>query len=283
MKTIAENNLGCLQKILKFNAEHQIFFFRITSDLIPFASHPINTFDWQDYFGPKLEEIGDSIRKHNMRISMHPDQFTLINSVDRDIFKRSCKELVYHSSILDLMKLDTSAKVQVHVGGVYGDKEKSMERFVRRFHLLEDCVRRRLVIENDDKLYSLQDCISINRRTELPVLFDIFHHRINGNGEISKRAIKLSSKTWRRKADGFPMVDYSSQKVGASLRQHAESIDLGDFKNFLTETFPLDFDVMLEIKDKEKSAIKAVKAASDDLRFLNTVENCNVGVIKNKP
>jgi UV DNA damage endonuclease len=207
-----EGNLDCVSSILQFNAKHNILFFRITSDLVPFASHPVNMFDWKECFRPKFEEIGDFIRKHNMRISMHPDQFTLINSISKDIFKRSRKELAYHSDILDLMKLDASAKIQVHVGGVYGDKKKSMGRFVKRFYELEDRIRRRLVIENDDKLYNLQDCIRISMKTELPVLFDVFHHRINGTGETVNRALQRASKTWKKKTDDIPVVDYSSKK-----------------------------------------------------------------------
>jgi UV DNA damage endonuclease len=272
LKETVENNLGCLLKVLRFNEEHKILFFRITSDLVPFASHPVNTFNWQDYFRSEFEEIGDFIRKNRIRISMHPDQFTLINSLDRHIFKRSCKELAYHAQILDLMKLDSSAKIQVHVGGVYGDKKKSMKRFVKRFFKLEDWIRRRIVVENDDRLYNLQDCIRISRETLLPVLLDVFHHRINSSGESVNRALQLANKTWK-KTDDIPMVDYSSQRIGASLRQHAESIDLRQFRNFLKETNAVDFDVMLEIKDKEKSAIKAVKLALHDSRFLKTIEN----------
>jgi UV DNA damage endonuclease len=273
LKETIGNNLDCLLRILRFNEEHKILFFRITSDLVPFASHPVNTFNWQDYFRSEFEEIGDFIRKSRIRISMHPDQFTLINSVDSDIFKRSCKELAYHAQLLDLMKLDFSAKIQVHVGGVYGDKVRSMKRFVRRFFLLENQIRRRLVIENDDRLFNLQDCIIIGGETQLPVLFDVFHHRINGKGETVKKAVCLSRKTWNEKKDGAPMVDYSFQKIGGAARQHAESIDICRFEDFLKETFPVDFDVMLEIKDKEKSALRAVKAASHDPRFLKAIEN----------
>ena len=273
LKQTVENNLDCLLEILKFNNMHRICFFRVTSDLVPFASHPINTFDWQGYFGPKLEEIGEYARKHRMRISMHPDQFTLINSVDKGIFQQSRKELAYHSSVLNLMKLETDAKIQVHVGGIYGDKEQISERFARRFFELEDDMRRRLVIENDDRLYNLQDCLKISEKTGIPVLLDVFHHRINGNGETAKEALQLAGKTWREKQDGVPMVDYSSQRIFASAGQHIQSIDIEDFQDFLAETFPLDFDIMLEIKDKEKSAIKAVKAASDDPRFSKIAPN----------
>jgi len=271
LKETVENSLDCLLRVLRFNEEHNILFFRITSDLVPFASHPVNTFIWQDHFRTKFEEIGDFIRKNRIRISMHPDQFTLINSVDKDIFKRSCKELAYHAQLLDLMKLDFSAKIQVHVGGVYGDKARSMERFVRRSFLLEDRIRRRLVIENDDRLFNLPDCIRISGETQLPVLFDVFHHRINGKGETVNKAVCLSRETWNEKKDGVPMVDYSSQRIGGSARQHAESIDLRRFEDFLKETYPIDFDVMLEIKDKEKSALKAVEAASHDPRFRKAI------------
>ena len=267
MVETVENNLDCLLRILKFNVENNLLFFRITSDLIPFASHPVCRFDWQSHFKSKFEEIGKFINSNNMRISMHPDQFTLINSVDEDIFNISRKELAYHAQVLDLMKLDSSAKIQIHIGGVYGNKQKSIERFVKRFFQLDDFIARRLVIENDDKLYCLQDCLRISNETGLPVLFDIFHHKLYNCGESIAQAFESFVGTWSFNRDGIPMVDYSSLRHGGSSRQHAESIDLDDFVSFLKETKPYDFDVMLEIKDKEKSALKAVKAVSDDPRF----------------
>ena len=273
LKETVGNNLDCLLKILMFNEEHKILFFRITSDLVPFASHPANTFNWQEHFRSEFEEIGEFIRKKGIRISMHPDQFTLINSVDKDIFSRSCKELAYHAQILDLMKLDTRAKIQIHVGGVYKNKEKSMKRFVKRYFRLDSSIRCRLAVENDDRLYNVADCLKIGGETGLPMLFDVFHHGVNRTDTTVNGALRLSSKTWNWKTDGIPMVDYSSQRIGGSPRQHAESIDLRQFKNFLKETSPVDFDLMLEIKDKEKSAIKAVEVASNDSRFLKTIEN----------
>jgi UV DNA damage endonuclease len=179
LKTSIQNNLNCLLRILQFNLQHKLLFFRISSDIVPFASHPINKFRWQEYFRDKFEAIGEFIIKNKMRISMHPSQFTLINSIKDDIFERSKKELIYHTEVLDLMKLDTSAKIQIHVGGAYGDKKASMERFVARFNRLPDSVIRRLVIENDDKLYDVNDCLEISEDIQIPVLFDVFHHKLN--------------------------------------------------------------------------------------------------------
>ena len=268
LKDSIKKNLTCLRKILQFNLEKKLLFFRISSDLVPFASHPINKFNWQKHFQEEYEEIGKFIIKNRMRISMHPDQFTLINSLKEEIFERSKKELVYHAEILDLMKLDKSAKIQIHVGGAYGDKHKSIERFITRFNALDDSIVHRLVIENDHRLYDLDDCLKINAQIQIPILFDVFHHKLNNSvNQKTEESFKLTAKTWHEKKDGIPMVDYSSQKVNGSPKQHTETIDIEDFDLFLKQTKPFDFDVMLEIKDKEKSAIKAVGFANKDWRI----------------
>jgi UV DNA damage endonuclease len=273
LKQTIRNNLECLQKILQFNIEHGLLFFRISSDLVPFASHPANKFNWQKHFKQEFEAIGEYIRKNKIRISMHPDQFTLINSVKEDIFERSKKELKYHADLLDLMKLDASAKIQIHVGGVYGDKKKSMERFVKRYEIIDQVIRQRLVIENDDRLYDLSNCLQINRQIKIPVLLDVFHHKLNNKAQIGTEYFELAAKTWELKTDGVPMVDYSSPKPNGLPQQHSETIDLRSFSEFLKQTEPFDFDIMLEIKDKEKSAIQAIEYAMKDSRVQSLLVN----------
>jgi UV DNA damage endonuclease len=265
METI-ENNLVCLGRILRFNLRHNILFFRIASDLVPFASHPICKFDWQGSFGKRFKGIGDFIKSCGMRVSMHPDQFTLINSQDNRVFENSVRELVYHAQVLDLMELDTSAKIQIHVGGVYGDKKASMRRFVERFEMLDETIKRRLVIENDDRRYNLKDCLKISVELGIPVLFDAFHHEVNNSGETTKEAFELFTPTWKQE-DGLSMVDYSSQLTSDRKGKHAKTLNLGIFREFLEETKPYDFDIILEIKDKEMSALKAIEIASQDNRF----------------
>jgi UV DNA damage endonuclease len=110
------------------------------------------------------------------------------------------------------------------VGGVYGDKEKSMLKFIHRFNRLDQSIRRRLVLENDDKSYTLRDCLIIHAKTKTPVLFGSFHHEINSSGETLKQAFELFTKTWK-KTDGLPLVDYSSQQTSERKGKHAESID----------------------------------------------------------
>jgi UV DNA damage endonuclease len=263
-----EVNLIHLDQILKYNVKNNILFFRISSDLIPFASHPICELNWCKHFQTEFVQIGDFIKKHNIRISMHPDQFVILNSPSSKIVENSINELKYHCRVLDEMDLDATAKVQIHIGGVYGNKVEAINRFTRIFNdssrLIDNAIKKRLVIENDDRLYSLKDCLSINQETSIPIVFDSFHHELLNNEEPIRIALEKAMSTWKMSRDGFPIVDYSSQnsvKGKENKRRkgkHAERIDLILFKKFLEETQNLDFDIMLELKDKEKSALKAL-------------------------
>lgn len=260
-------NLACLQEILDFNVRQGLHFFRISSQLVPFASHPVCTYDWGKEFKNTFQQIGNYMKKHDLRISMHPDQFVLINSPSEEIFERSVAELAYHAKVLDLLELDSSHKIQIHVGGAYGDKEASIRRFIQRYALLPVPVRKRLVIENDDRLFSVQDCLKISKATHIPILLDTFHHEILHNSEDFRTIFKEVAKTWQNK-DGLMVIDYSSQDPGKRKGNHIFSIDLKHFENFLKQVLGLDFDIMLEIKDKEKSALQALRLLQTKTFFL---------------
>lgn len=250
-----QNNLDCFMRILKWNIENKIYFFRLGSLLVPFASHPVCKFNWEGYFKEYFKMIGVYIKKNKIRISMHPDQFVIINALNKEIVKRSIKELDYHCRVLDLMELGIEAKMTIHVGGVYGDKDGSIKRFISNYKKLPLRIRKRLVIENDHNSYSLKDCLEIHRKTGVPIVFDIFHHECLNNGESMRDAILMAKKTWKRK-DGKMIVHYSSQKRGGVRGSHSERVDIKNFKKTLEEIGKVDFDLMLEIKDKERSLLK---------------------------
>jgi UV DNA damage endonuclease len=157
------------------------------------------------------------------------------------------------------------------VGGVYGDKDKAKKDFVNNFNkLLEDSLQRRLVIENDDRSYSLKDCLDINSVTGIPIVFDTFHHECLNNGETFQQALYSFVKTWDYSVDGNPIIDYSSQSTGERKGKHAKTLDkthfiykYNEFKNAIIQNeLDLDLDIMLEIKDKEKSALLALKMSN---------------------
>jgi UV DNA damage endonuclease len=193
---------------------------------------------------------------------MHPDQFVLINALKEHVVERSVKELEYHCAVLDEMSLDSTAKIQIHVGGVYGDKDQAIQRFVDRYHALSPSLKRRLIVENDDRLFGLKDCLTLHNMVGIPVLFDSFHHQCLNNGGTLRQGLAKAAETWQ-KDDGVPMVDYSSQQQGHRVGTHARTIDVPHFRQVLHETRGLDFDMMLEIKDKEKSALKALRVLKE--------------------
>lgn len=156
--------------------------------------------------------------------------------------------------------------MQVHVGGVYGDKEKSMERVIERYKNLNKDIKKRLVVENDEKSYNLSECLDINKETKIPVLFDYFHHELNSTSKDLQEYFEEFMKTWKSK-DGLPLVDYSSQNPEKPKGTHIKFIDIDHFKNFLKETMNFYFDMMIGIKDKETSALKAADILKHDERF----------------
>jgi len=169
---------------------------------------------------------------------MHPGQYTILNTPDNRVLSNSIRELQYHADVLDALGLDASAKIQIHVGGAYGNKDGSIRRFIERYYGLSEAIRRILVIENNFSGVSIRDALA-----------DV-------------------AKTWQV-YDGIPMVDYSGRRIGGLKVGHMESIDAFHFKRFLSATQSFDFDLMLEIKDKEMSALKAVELARKGKRFFS--------------
>ena len=251
-----KNNLSCLDKIIDYNIENDMLFLRISSETVPFASHDVCTLDWKETFRIELENIGKKLRENNFRVSMHPGQFTLLNSPSKKIVEKSLAELEYHADLLDAMSLDNTAKIQIHVGGVYGDKDSAIERFISTFGIASKKITSRLAIENDDYHYSVKDCLRINKETNIPIILDNLHLECLNDGESLIEAYDMIKGTWDEE-DGIPMLDYSSQQKNARIGKHTEHIDSNHFKKFIDIMHNQEFDLMFEIKDKEKSVLEA--------------------------
>ena len=251
-------NLACLRRLLEWNVAQGLLFFRMGSGIVPFGSHSVNTFPWQTHFAADFRAVGDYIKANDLRVSFHPDQFVVLNSPDAGIVRRSVQELVYQGSMLDLMGLDGTAKLQIHVGGLYGDRELALRRFGAVYATLPAAVRARVVVENDDRLFPLRDCLQLHAATGVPILFDNFHHECLHHGEPMAEALRLAAATWHPTADGVPMMDYSSQALGERKGKHTNDLVDDQFRGFLHEFHGLNIDLMLEIKNKEASALRAV-------------------------
>lgn len=251
-----EANLDCLKKTLEFNEAHGIAVYRVSSNLIPYASHPVQTVDWRERFADRFRELGAIAQRSGARLSTHPGQFVLINAPRPEIVAQSAKELEYQADLLELLGTDSSAKIQIHVGGVYGGKADSIARFAEGYAALPERVKERLVIENDERLYTLEDCMAIHDRTGVPVLFDAFHHSLNPGGLGEAEAFSRARGTWKER-DGTQQIDFSQQHDERQVGAHSYSIEPAGLEAFLNAVgWPEPLDVMLEVKDKEQSVLR---------------------------
>ena len=256
---LLRENLENTLKILKFNQKHNIKLYRMSSDIVPLATHEI-TSDW-DYIEEGRElllEIGDFIKENNLLVSMHPGQYTVLNSNKKDVVERAIEDLEYHSSILRAMNLATKHRIVLHIGGVYGDKGSAIERFKENFKRLDRDIQQRLIIENDDKSYRASEVLSIAEDLEIPMVFDLHHFNCNQTEEeeLAELFPKIL-KTWPQ--EETPKIHVSSPRSADKFRSHADYIDSQDFNQFFSQAKELteyDFNVMIEAKKKDKALFK---------------------------
>ena len=258
---VTEHNLAALERMIDYNHKNDIKLFRISSDLIPFGSSPVNTLAWPEIHKEAFDRIGSKIRKSGMRVSLHPGQYTVLNSPTEDVVERAITDLVYHDKILIALGTDQTNKIVLHVGGIYGDKKEALERFEQNFRRLPEAVRNRLIIENDDRLYNIEDVLTLAHRLHVPAVYDNLHHAINPppSGGTDPYWIAEGKKTWKA-ADGNQKIHYSQQALDKRPGAHTDTINLETFLTFHEQLEDKRIDIMLEVKDKNLSAIKCQNA-----------------------
>ena len=258
---VTEHNLAALERMIDYNHKNDIKLFRISSDLIPFGSSPVNTLAWPEIHKEAFDRIGSKIRKSGMRVSLHPGQYTVLNSPTEDVVERAITDLVYHDKILIALGTDQTNKIVLHVGGIYGDKKEALERFEQNFRRLPEAVRNRLIIENDDRLYNIEDVLTLAHRLHVPAVYDNLHHAINPppSGGTDPYWIAEAKKTWKA-ADGNQKIHYSQQALDKRPGAHTDTINLETFLTFHEQLEDKQIDIMLEVKDKNLSAIKCQNA-----------------------
>lgn len=253
-RELIRENLAYLEAMIDYNGTHGARLYRVSSSLIPFATHERMNWAWQDFFAEDFHRIAQKIKAYDLRISVHPGQYTVINSKDAKVVTASVTELEYHADLLELLGATQQNKMILHVGGVYGDKVLAMQRFIKEYEKLSSRVRRHLVIENDDKFYTLEDVLSIASHTGVPVVFDNLHHKVNPSFASKKEdeVLAMVMKTWRPKER--PKIHYSQQAKDKKAGAHTETIDLEEFvKDYETFYQLFELDIMLEVKDKNRS------------------------------
>jgi UV DNA damage endonuclease len=254
---LAIQNCRDLVEIIKWNNKNGINFFRLTSDLFPWASE-YNLTELQNY--NLIENIlglaGALANKCGQRITAHPGPFNVLVSPKEHVVENTIADLTLHGEVFDMLGLSRTPynKINIHCNGVYGDKIAAMDRFCKNFERLPESVQTRLTVENDDKasMYSVKDLMYIHERIGIPIVFDYHHHKFCTGDLSEEEALKLAVSTW---GDIKPVVHYSESKALHERNDKLKPQAHSDYINEIPNTYALDLDVMVEAKAKELSII----------------------------
>ena len=264
-------SIWMLHDILNYLDKNNIRMYRMSSDIIPYGTHP----DMPQFHNQisecrhDLADLGYEARRLDIRLSLHPAQFVVLNSPDAEVARKAAADLVQQSELLDAMGLGPEAVVIIHVGGLYGDKKSSLNRLIERWRMLSEPARRRVVIENDERMFNVEDTLIIHEHTGARLIFDYQHHMLNPGNKQLADALRTCLSTWP--PEQTPKIHFSSPRtemrtvvkknsitgkkeniyIPPLMSQHADYINPLEFMMFMERTKGLIFDVMLEAKSKD--------------------------------
>ncbi len=258
-------NVVDLNKIIDWNEQNNIKFFRLSSEMFPWASEYYQ--DWDsvphiDFIKMWLENAGLKAKEYGHRITSHPGPFNVLVSPNEDVVQNTITDLTIHGQIFDMMGLSRTPynKLNIHCNGVYGDKQSALDRFCKNFERLPESVQTRLTVENDDKasMYSVKELYDgIYKRINIPIVFDYHHHRFCDGGLSEQEALELAISTWPD--DIVPVVHYSESKAEHQLDESIRPQAHSDLIKELPNTYGNKVDIMVEAKHKELSIKEFIK------------------------
>ncbi|KAH9848153.1 UV-endonuclease UvdE-domain-containing protein [Lenzites betulinus] len=249
-KGLGRKNAEDLAKLIQWNEENNIKFLRISSELFPFASHDKYGYTLE-YAEKELKAAGDLAKRYGHRLTTHPGQFTQLGSPRNVVVDAAIRDLDYHCQMFRHMGLDQDSVMIIHMGGMFGDKTATIERFKEVYQTrLTDDMKARLVLENDEMCYNADDLLPVCEELDIPIVFDYHHNWIYPSELPIPELISRINKIWQRKGIK-PKQHLSSPCPGAESvmekRKHADRCPE------LPAELPDDMDLMIEAKDKEQA------------------------------
>lgn len=271
LERLGAENLHNTLRLLRHNRAHDIMVFRFSSRLIPLIGHEMLG-DWDPIttLSAEFQELGSYAKQNGMRVSFHPDHFTVLSTPKEDVLQKSVEDLERHTAMLNAMGLGMEAMCNIHVGGSYGDKEKAAKRFIQNFSALRPEIQRRITLENDDKTFTAQETLDIAEKVGAPMVLDIHHHAVNNNGEDAADLWPRIRQTWPRQESVQseqaanvlpPKIHVSSPKSETDQRSHADYVEVGPLLAFLRAIAPNtpNLDIMIEAKMKDEALFRLME------------------------
>lgn len=255
---IIRHNLSFLKRTLQYNLENEIYFYRLSQNIIPLATHPAYQYDYITPYKKEWQEIGQFIIDNNIRVDMHPDQFCVLNSINEKVVEQSTNILRFCYKIYQA--LGFSGKAILHVGSSYPEKNIAKERFIKNFYYLPKEIRQMIILENDDKVYTAKDVLELCEHLKIPMVLDYHHYLCNHQKEKITELLPRIYNTWNLEKL-VPKMHFSTPKNFKEKRAHSTYISLKSFQKFLTviSTMDKDLDIMLECKAKDEALFRLVR------------------------
>lgn len=261
LKSRITQNLKDLLKMIQWNQENGIRVFRLSSELFMHKTNPkIPDYDYE-FAKPLLKQIGDLANSYGHRLTFHPGQYNVLASPNSKYVKKTIEDLQYHADVLDLMGIGKDGVMVIHGGGIYGDKNSAFKRWIDNYHKLPDSIKNRLVLENCERIFSIEDCLYINSKTGVPIVFDTHHFECykkmhpEEHFKPPEEYILLILDTWHQKniKPKFHVSEQGSGRIG----HHSDYIDtIPNYLLEIPEKYGIDIDIMIEAKMKELSIQK---------------------------
>lgn len=264
---ITKNNLDSLYEIIKYNVKNNFHFYRLTSKLVPLATHDKVNFDYITPFLDKYKKIGKLINDNNIRVDTHPDQYAVLNSMDSKIVKNTVEILEYHYKIMDALGIKDKIII-LHVGSGACGKKASITRFINNFNKLPDHIKKCIAVENDDKVYNIKDVLELCHKINVPMVLDYHHFICNNEKEDINDYLKEIINTWCEK---LPKMHFSSpkSKLKKEFRSHSDYINKECFIEFINiiKKQDKDIDIMLEAKAKDDAISRLVRCLKYETNY----------------
>lgn len=260
---ITAQNIENTFRALHYNVGQQIPLYRMSSSMVPLATHPEVEFDYIQIFRERFKELGDFIKKHQLRVSFHPNQFTLFTSDKAHITDNAVTDMEYHYNILQAMGIENQSVINIHVGGAYGNKELAINRFYENITKLPLHIKKQMTLENDDKTYNTSETLMVCLKEGIPFVFDYHHHLANLCPEPLEHLILKIYSTWE-KTNLNPKIHISSPKSEKEFRAHSDYISVDFIKSFfeLAKSLGKDIDIMIEAKKKDLALLRLMEDLS---------------------
>ncbi len=254
-------NLADLYKLIQWNEANGIKVLRISSELFPHKSNPKVENYTMDFADKLLKKIGKYARSMNHRLTFHPGQYNVVGTPNEKCFHQTISDLSYHAEVLDRMEMGKDSVMVVHGGGKYGDKQKTLDRWCENFKRLPQAVQNRLVLENCEKCFSIEDCIYVSRKVNIPIVFDT-HHYTCYNLMHPDETLKPESEyieeilnSWERR--GIKPKFHVSEQGSGRCGHHSDYIEvIPDFLLEIPVKYGVEIDILIEAKAQEKAIFK---------------------------